>query len=295
MPCFFAWFALICTTAFLDAAPIRVVVWDEQQPAQKPAYTNFLGNAIAAHLRTQPGLTVTSVNFDDPEQGLSQAVLDACEVLIWWGHVKNGQIQPEKARSIVKRIQSGQLSLIALHSAHWAEPFVQAMRERAISDALNSIPGLKLSDLELVTPERFRVPKTTEPLTPRLEETGTRDGRKTYRLTLPNCVFPHYRADGAPSHVTTLIPSHPIAKGIPTHFDIPQTEMYNDPFHVPKPDLVLFQENWDKGESFRSGAIWNVGKGKVFYFRPGHETYPIYTQPIPLRILANAVQWLGSK
>jgi len=39
-----------------DVKPIRVVVWDEQQPAQKQAYENFLGNAIADHLGKQPGL-----------------------------------------------------------------------------------------------------------------------------------------------------------------------------------------------------------------------------------------------
>ena len=118
---------------------------------------------------------------------------------------------------------------------------------------------------------------------------------KVALVTLPNCVFPSYRADGAPSHVTTLKPKHPIAEGVPAAFDIPQTEMYNEPFHVPTPDEVIFEETWDKGEHFRSGCVWKLGKGKVFYFRPGHETYGVYTQPIPLRILANAVEWLGGK
>ncbi len=54
-----------------DKNPIKVVVWDEQQPAQKEAYENFLGNQIAAHLKTQEGLAVQSVKLDDPEQGLS--------------------------------------------------------------------------------------------------------------------------------------------------------------------------------------------------------------------------------
>lgn len=66
----------------------RVVVWDERQPQQSQAYDDFLGNAIAGHLRTQPGLSVESVALDDPDQGPSEAVLGGCDVLIWWGHVR---------------------------------------------------------------------------------------------------------------------------------------------------------------------------------------------------------------
>ena len=66
-----------------DARPVRVVVWDEQQPQQKPAYDNFLGNAIADYLKSKPGFTVRSVNLSDPEQGVSDEVLDECDVLVW--------------------------------------------------------------------------------------------------------------------------------------------------------------------------------------------------------------------
>ena len=62
-------------------------------------------------------------------------------------------------------------------------------------------------------------------------------------------------------------------------------------FHVPAPDAVVFEERWDKGEYFRSGMTWQVGTGKVFYYRPGHETYPVYRQPEVVRVLANAVMW----
>ena len=62
---------------------IRVVVWDEQQPEQKPTYANFLGNEIAGYLQSRPGLKVCSVNLDDEQQGLSAAVLDACDVLVF--------------------------------------------------------------------------------------------------------------------------------------------------------------------------------------------------------------------
>ncbi len=86
------------------------------------------------------------------------------------------------------------------------------------------------------------------------------------------------------------MPNHPLARGLPTKWDIPQTEMYGEPFHVPKPDEVVFEERWDKGEQFRSGCVWRIGKGVVFYFRPGHEIYPIYKQAEPLRVVENAVR-----
>jgi trehalose utilization protein len=125
------------------------------------------------------------------------------------------------------------------------------------------------------------------PLTPALTHEGA-----IWRLTLPQCVFPAWRADAAPSHVTTLLPQHPIAADLPAKWDIPQTEMYNEPFHVPPPDAVIFEEHWDLGEHFRSGCLWQVGKGQVFYFRPGHEVYPVYKQAEPLRVIENAVRWL---
>ena len=134
------------------------------------------------------------------------------------------------------------------------------------------------------------MPKRDEPLTPALSKMGNGE----WQLILPGCIFPAYRTDGKPSHLTTLLPDHPIAKGIPANWDLPATEMYDEPFHVPTPDAVVFEEKWDSGEHFRSGCVWNVGKGRVFYFRPGHETYPIYRQEIPLKIIENSVRWLGT-
>ena len=67
---------------------------------------------------------------NDPGQGLASGELDDCHVLIWWGHVRQAEITPQTGRSIVQRIKDGKLSLIALHSAHWSTPFVEAMNER---------------------------------------------------------------------------------------------------------------------------------------------------------------------
>jgi trehalose utilization protein len=277
--------------------PIRVVVWDEQQPQQKQAYDNFLGNAIADHLKTRPGLTVKSVRLADEQQGLSDEVLDHCDVLVWWGHVRNAEVTPETGKKIAERIKAGKVSLIALHSAHWSAPFVEAMHERTTQDALKALTPeqREKAQISYVYPKRFVVPKRTDPLTPSVKQETGPDGVIKLEITMPNCVFPAYRADGKPSHVKTLLPEHPIAAGVPRDFDVAQTEMYDEPFHVPAPDAVIFEEHWDQGEHFRSGCLWDVGKGKVFYFRPGHEIYPVYKQEAPLKIIENAVRYLGSQ
>jgi len=286
----FAW-PLVQT---LSAAPINVVVWDEQQPAQKEAYPTFLGNQIASDRKAVPNLSVTSVNLNEPEQGLPDSLLENCQVLIWWGHVRHGEVKPEKARRIVERIKAGKMSLIALHSAHWSLPFVEAMNERTKMDAAKVVGLDPKARFEYIAPEH-KAPKSNDPLTPSVAVSTNSSGTQLVTVTLPKCVFPNWRADGAPSHVSTLLPDQPIAKNVPLHFDISHTEMYNEPFHIPKPDAVVFEEKWDRGERFRSGCLWNLGKGKVFYFRPGHETYKVYFEPTPLKILANAVVWLGDE
>jgi len=291
-------FILLSVTTISAAEPlIRVVVWDEQQPAQKQAYDNFLGNAIAEHLSGQPGLRVISANIDQPDKGLPASLLDSTDVLIWWGHARHHEISPAMAKDIVARIQRGELALIALHSAHWAAPFVEAMHERTRQDARRRYPdpvGGPPVQFEFVAPNGRFIPTADSIRTPAYYAMK-RGAQLTVRVDLPNCVFPAYRNDGKPGTVTVLKPDHPIAKGLPASFEIPQTEMYADPFHVPEADEVLFEERWAAGESFRSGLIWKIGSGYVFYFRPGHETYPVYRQELPLKIVTGAVNWLGSQ
>jgi trehalose utilization protein len=302
--------ALLALTAVAPSAQslsrrkFRVVVWDERQPAQKTIYPNFLGNHIADYLRQQanskagrePDFTVESVALDDPGQGLSDEVLDRCDVLIYWGHVRHHEVSIERAKEVAKRVKEGRLSLLALHSAHWSQPFMETMNLRAIDDALKTLSRSERqkATVQTIVPEK-RIPSPTEPMTPSFQKQVGAEGAVTLIVKLPMCVFPYVRGDGKPSHVRTLLPKHPIAKGIPEAFDIPHTEMYGDPFHVPTPDATLFEEKWDAGESFRSGSIWKVGKGNVFYFRPGHETFDVYKQPIVLKIVENAVRWLGSQ
>lgn len=282
---------------FAADTPVRVLIWDEQQPAQKQVYENFLGNEIANYLKSRPGLTVTSVCQNDPEQGLAEKMLDQTDVLIWWGHVRQRDVKWETGQKLVDRIRRGKLSLIALHSAHWSTPFIEAMNARAIDDALASLPAeqQRTAKVETIRPERYTSPARDAKITPFSEKIPRGDDTVLLKVTLPNCCFPAYRGDGKPSHVKILLPDHPIARGLPATFDIPHTEMYDEHFHVPAPDEVIFEERWDAGEHFRSGAVWNLGKGRVFYFRPGHETFDVFKQPEALLILENASRWLVEK
>ena len=91
--------------------------------------------------------------------------------------------------------------------------------------------------------------------------------------------------------VWTINYSHPIAEGLPDYFDIPGTEMYGEIFDIPQPDDIVFISWYAGGEVFRSGITYQRGKGKVFYFAPGHETFPIYNQAEVQKILTNAAQW----
>ncbi len=293
------WLIILPATLFIagmnfasaDPTRVRVLVWDEQQPAQKKTYGGvFLGEAIAAHLASVPGMKVRNANLETPGQGLDDATLDATDVLIWWGHVRHAAVTDENAERIARRVGEGRLGFLALHSAHWAKPFVRLMQERAKADALARLPEAARETAKWQFTNETPIGRAVlrdAPMTPALE---FKDG--VWHLTLPSCVFPAYRPDGAPSRVTTLLPRHPIADGLPASWGIEQTEMYDEPFHVPEPDAVVFEERWDKGERFRSGCVWNIGKGGVFYFRPGHETYPVFRQALPLKVIENAVHWL---
>lgn len=290
------WWSLLALVLGLraDPAPLRVLVWDERQPEQKKAYDGgFLGDTIAKHLAGLPGLTVKSVGLDTPEQGLDEATLATTDVVIFWCHKRPLEQDEARTEALVRRVMAGKTGFVALHSAHWSRPFVRLMQERSKADALAQVPAAERADAkwEYVNDKPYRViPKKGTPATPNVQRVG-----QVWRLTLPQCVFPTYRADGAPSHVTTLLPTHPLAAGLPAKWDIPQTEMYGEPFWVPTPDGVVFEERWDKGEHFRSGSLWKVGQGDVFYFRPGHETYPVFKQAEPLRVLENAVRWMGAE
>jgi trehalose utilization protein len=86
-------------------------------------------------------------------------------------------------------------------------------------------------------------------------------------------------------------PGHPIAEGLGEYFEIPHEEMYGEHFDIPAPDQLVFVSWFQGGEVFRSGACYHRGKGKVFYFRPGHETFPTYYQAEVQKVIYNGVRW----
>ena len=86
-------------------------------------------------------------------------------------------------------------------------------------------------------------------------------------------------------------PTHPIAQGVPACIDIPEEEMYGECFDIPRPDDTIFIGWFASGQVFRSGVTFTRGRGKIFYFQPGHEEAPVYQHPDIQRIIINAVRW----
>jgi trehalose utilization protein len=285
--------AAIFLTAAIHAAPIRVLVWDEQNKAQRPTYPNYIASQIASYLKTLPDLSVTSAGLGDTNFGLGDDLITNCDVLVYWSHVRNKVVPIERAREIAERVKEGKLQLIVLHSGLTSRGVIEAMNERTREDVAKTIPtGTKT---EFIYPLAYKDPLRTDPITPRIVMTNAPDGSPLALVYYPICEITAWRETGEPVTIQTLLPDHPIAQGVPAQFQIPHTEVYSEPFHVPKPDDVIFQEVSTNGEIFRAGMVWKVGKGAVFYFSPGHETFPIYYQPAPLKIIGNAVEWLGAQ
>ncbi len=100
-----------------------------------------------------------------------------------------------------------------------------------------------------------------------------------------------WRENDEKERIWVIEPSHPIAHGLPEYIELPEEETYGERFEIPTPDELVFVSWFAGGEVFRSGCCWKRGLGKIFYFRPGHEAYPIYYRPDVRQILVNAVRW----
>jgi trehalose utilization protein len=102
-----------------------------------------------------------------------------------------------------------------------------------------------------------------------------------------------WREQGDKERIWVVDPAHPIAEGVGAYFELEHEEMYGERFDIPAPDELVFISWFTGGEVFRSGCTYHRGRGKIFYFRPGHETYPTYHNDNVLRVIANAVRWAG--
>ncbi len=216
---------------------MRVTVWNEGRHEKENAkiaaiYPNGMHNAIGEYLRAQ-GHIVRTATLDEPEHGLTEAVLNDTDVLTWWGHMAHHEVDDAIVERVFERVLNG-MGLIVLHSGHFSKIFKKLM--------------------------------------------GTTGNLK-------------WREIGEKERVWTVNPAHPIADGIGDYFEIPHSEMYGEPFGIPEPDSLVFVSWYAGGEVFRSGCCFYRGRGKVFYFSPGHETYPIYYHPQVLKVIDNGVRW----
>jgi trehalose utilization protein len=103
-----------------------------------------------------------------------------------------------------------------------------------------------------------------------------------------------WREAGERERLWLTAPNHPIAAGLPAFFELEHEEMYGEPFGVPEPLETVFVSWFQGGEVFRSGLTYRRGAGNIFYFRPGHETYPTYHDATVQQVLRNAVRWAAN-
>lgn len=115
---------------------------------------------------------------------------------------------------------------------------------------------------------------------------------KIFRALMGTSCMLRWRDAGELERIWFVKPGHPILEGLDREFiEIPTAEMYGEHFDIPEPDELLMISWFQGGEVFRSGCTFHRGKGKIFYFRPGHETFPIYHQSEVIHVLGNAVIW----
>ena len=220
--------------------PIRVLVWGENrheqtEPGVAARFPTGMHGAIRDGLEQQLGsrATVATVTLDDPEHGLTDDVLDATDVLLWWGHAAHDEVSDVVVDRVHRHVLAG-LGILVLHSGHFSKIFCKLM--------------------------------------------GT------------SCAL-RWREEPDRELVWTVDPTHPIAQGVPHPILIEDQEMYGEFFDIPAPDELVFVSSFSGGEVFRSGCTWRRGHGKVFYFSPGDQEYPVYFHPDVRRVLANGVEW----
>ncbi len=103
-----------------------------------------------------------------------------------------------------------------------------------------------------------------------------------------------WREANEKERIWVVDPAHPIAAGLGEYFELEREEMYGEHFDIPAPDELVFISWFEGGEVFRSGCTYRRGLGRIFYFRPGHETYPTYYEKNVLKVISNAVKWAAS-
>lgn len=116
---------------------------------------------------------------------------------------------------------------------------------------------------------------------------------KPFKFLLGTSCNLSWREDGDLERVWVCKPSHPIAQGLGRYFEIEHEETYAEPFDIPNPDELVFMGWYEGGELFRSGCCYNRGNGKIFYFQPGHESYPTFYNKDVQTVIKNAVRYVA--
>ena len=219
---------------------IRVTVWNENvhertEPEIADIYPDGIHGAIGASLRALLGddITVHLATLEQPENGLPEDVLEATDVLVWWSHIAQDDVDDDVVARVHERVLRG-MGFIALHSATKS---------------------------------------------------------KILRRLLGTSCCVRWRHGHDRELVWTIKPDHPIAKGLPEVFAVEQQEMFGEFFDVPDPDELVFLSTFSGGEVLRSGLCYRRGYGRVFFFSPGDQSYPVYHNPHIQRVLANSVRW----
>ncbi|MCQ2453394.1 MAG: ThuA domain-containing protein [Clostridia bacterium] len=115
---------------------------------------------------------------------------------------------------------------------------------------------------------------------------------KPFRLLMGTSCDVSWREDGDMERLWNICPSHPIMRGIGRYFELEHEETYSEPFTLPEPDQVLMIGWYEGGEVFRSACTFHRENGRIFYFQPGHETFPIFYDPNVQTVIRNAVEWV---
>jgi trehalose utilization protein len=114
---------------------------------------------------------------------------------------------------------------------------------------------------------------------------------KVFRRLMGTSCSLRWREAAERERIWVVNPAHPIAQGLGPYFEVPEVEMYGEHFDIPTPDELVFISWFEGGEVFRSGCCFYRGHGKIFYFRPGHETHPIFYQKEIRQVLASGARW----
>jgi trehalose utilization protein len=106
--------------------PVRLRVWCEGT-APRSVYPDDIDGALADQLGRWPGFVVARGRLTDPHAGLSDEALDACDVLVWWGHLRHDELPDDRAAAVVRRVRAGRLGFLALYASCSCKPFKQMM------------------------------------------------------------------------------------------------------------------------------------------------------------------------